>query len=352
MSESQGYKLGMRLGLSDKSALFAKVRRDGSKREVELLMGSGSANTAFRRGLKSAAFELKQGKRRPATRKKTTRKKTTRQRLTTARRPAAKSKSSSRKSSRPKYFSESQVEAWYRKVPRKVGRYEAYDSTTEYTTKEDMTSEERKDIAVWYEIPGTDGAWILSQEYRDSPFVLSANDASERFSGTLAQMKKKLAAISRRKSSSSKRKNPRRNGGHRVPVRGRKDLNRRGLDSSEYAYARPTAKEAEAFLRKRGLTDIRKLGTNTISETLFGNSRPEMRSPPAQIPVWTFLAYDGDEDTTGEYHVFLEQVAPYKGRGKMEPPHITFLMEFDALEQFNPRKRKNPRRRDSMGRFV
>ena len=141
-----------------------------------------------------------------------------------------------------------------------------------------------------------------------------------------------------------KRKNPRRNGGHRVPVRGRKDLNRRGLDSSEYAYARPTAKEAEAFLRKRGLTDIQKVGTNTISETLFGNSRPEMRNPPAQIPVWTFLAYDGDEDTTGEYHVFLEQVAPYKGRGKMEPPHITFLMEFDALEQFNPRRRrKNPR---------
>lgn len=137
-----------------------------------------------------------------------------------------------------------------------------------------------------------------------------------------------------------KRKNPRRNGGHRVPVRGRKDLNRKGLDSSEYAYARPTAKEAEAFLRRRGLTNIQKLGTNTISETLFGNSRPEMRSPPAQIPVWTFLAYDGDEDTTGEYHVFLEQVAPYKGRGKMEPPHITFLMEFDALERFNPRERE------------
>lgn len=273
MSESQGYKLGMKLGLSDKSALFNAVRQKGTKREVDLLMEKGEANTAFRRGLKSAAFELSKGKRRPATRKKTTRKKTTRQRLTTARRPAAKRDvldrsarsealkvlkqkyvaegytkreaarlaredlnalevylesgidpktgkaprlkdidypgkrkrtSSSRKSSRPKYFSESQVEAWYEKVPRKVGRYEAYDSTTEYTTKEDMTSEERKDISVWYEIPGTDGAWILSQEYRDSPFVLSANDASERFSGTLAQMKKKLASISRRKSSSRK----------------------------------------------------------------------------------------------------------------------------------------------------
>jgi hypothetical protein len=198
MSESQGYKLGMKMGLTNKSALFAKIRREGSKREVELLMGSGPANTAFRRGLKSAAFELSRGKRRPAARQKTTR-----QRLTTAKRPAAKRKSSKRKSSRPKYFSEKQVEAWYKKVPLKVGRYEAYDSTTEYTTKEDMTSEERKDISVWYEIPGTDGAWILSQEYRDSPFVLSANDASEQFSGTLTQMKKKLAAISRRK-----RKNP------------------------------------------------------------------------------------------------------------------------------------------------
>lgn len=79
MSESQGYKLGMKMGLSDKGALFAKIRRDGSKREVELLMGSGSASTAFRRGLKQAAFELKQGKRRPAARQKTTR-----QRLTTA----------------------------------------------------------------------------------------------------------------------------------------------------------------------------------------------------------------------------------------------------------------------------
>jgi hypothetical protein len=87
MSESQGYKLGMKMGLTNKSALFAKIRREGSKREVELLMGNGPANTAFRRGLKSAAFELSRGKRRPATRKKTTR-----QRLTTAKRAAAKRK--------------------------------------------------------------------------------------------------------------------------------------------------------------------------------------------------------------------------------------------------------------------
>ena len=214
MSESQGYKLGMKMGLSDKRALFDAVREHGSKREVELLMGSGAANHAFRAGLKSAAFKLSKGERRPAARKKTTR-----QRLTTAKRPATKRKASSRKSSRPKYFSEKQVLAWFDKIPRKIGRYQPYDSKAGWTTEEDMTSEERKDLAVWYasagpdqafgvDIPDSADVWVLSQEYRDSPFVLSANDGSgQQFSGTLAQMKKKLAAISRRK-----RKNPRRKG--------------------------------------------------------------------------------------------------------------------------------------------
>ena len=61
MSESQGYKLGMKMGLSDKRDLFDAVRERGSKREVELLKGSSSASTAFRRGLKSAARQIRSG---------------------------------------------------------------------------------------------------------------------------------------------------------------------------------------------------------------------------------------------------------------------------------------------------
>jgi hypothetical protein len=251
MSESQGYKLGMKMGLSDKQALFDAIRERGSKREVALLMGRGAANHAFRSGLKSAAFALSKDERRPAARQKTTRKKTTRKRLTTAKRPAAR-KASRRGASRPRYFSERQVEAWYKKVPKKVGRYEAYDSTTSYTTEEDMTSEERKDVSVWYEIPGVeDSVWILSQEYRDSPFVLSANDGSrQQFSGTLAQMKKKLASISRRK-----RKNPSADVISYI-VRGR-------------PFTSPTAAARKLQDKLRGLSYVDRVDIDEVGDNLY-----------------------------------------------------------------------------------
>jgi hypothetical protein len=221
MSESQGYKLGMKMGLSDKQALFDAIRERGSKREVALLMGRGAANHAFRSGLKSAAFALSKDERRPAARQKTTRKKTTRKRLTTAKRPAAR-KASRRAASRPRYFSERQVEAWYKKVPKKVGRYEAYDSTTSYTTEEDMTSEERKDVSVW----------------------------GQQFSGTLAQMKKKLASISRRK-----RKNPSADVISYI-VRGR-------------PFTSPTAAARKLQDKLRGLSYVDRVDIDEVGDNLY-----------------------------------------------------------------------------------
>ena len=210
MSESQGYKLGMKLGLSDKSALFSKVRRDGSKREVELLMGSGSANTAFRRGLKSAAFELKQGKRRPAARQKTTRKKTTRQRLTTAKRPAAKRKSSSRKSSRkdrsaPQDWNQKETTKWFATLGEKIGNFKVWDSWV-YAVVDQPVELRASYASGSLEDPGM--VWEITQ-VKGQPAVLTGQESGrgrsvERYTGTLAQMKKKLAAISRRKSSSGK----------------------------------------------------------------------------------------------------------------------------------------------------
>lgn len=281
MSESQGYKLGMKMGLSDKSALFAKIRRDGSKREVELLMGSGSANTAFRRGLKSAAFELSKGKRRPAARKKTTR-----QRLTTAKRPAAKRdvldrsaqrealkvlkqeyvergytkreaarlaredlnalevylesgidpktgkaprlkdidypgkrkrtssrrKSSSRKSSRKdrsvaQDWNQKETTKWFASLGPKVGNLEMVDDQVYAVRGQPIRLR-----AAYMEEPDEDTGivWEITQ-VKGEPAVLQAHDLGtrgydvvQRHTGTLAQMKKKLAAISRRK-----RKNPR-----------------------------------------------------------------------------------------------------------------------------------------------
>ncbi len=285
MSESQGYKLGMKLGLSDKSALFSKVRRDGSKREVELLMGSGSANTAFRRGLKSAAFELKQGKRRPAARQKTTRKKTTRQRLTTAKRPAAKRDvldrstqtealkvlkqryvaegytkresarlaredlnalevylesgidpktgkaprlkdidypgkrkrtSSSRKSSRKdrsvaQDWNQKETTKWFATLGPKIGNFKSWDDQV-YAVIGEPIKLRAAYTGGSYEDPGI--VWEITQ-VKGEPAILQGHDSDtrgydvvERHTGTLAQMKKKLAAISRRK-----RKNPRRRAG-------------------------------------------------------------------------------------------------------------------------------------------
>ena len=205
MSESQGYKLGMKLGLSDKSALFSKVRRDGSKREVELLMGSGSASTAFRRGLKSAAFELKQGKRRPATRQKTTR-----QRLTTARRPAAKRTSSSRKSSRKDRsaapdWNQKETTKWFATLGEKIGNFKVWDSWV-YAVVDQPVELRASYASGSLEDPGM--VWEITQ-VKGQPAVLTGQESGrgrsvERYTGTLTQMKKKLAAISRRKSSSSK----------------------------------------------------------------------------------------------------------------------------------------------------
>ena len=217
MSESQGYKLGMKMGLSDKSALFAKIRRDGSKREVELLMGSGSANTAFRRGLKSAAFELSKGKRRPAARKKTTRKKTTRQRLTTAKRPAAKRKrtssrrtSSSRKSSRKdrsvaQDWNQKETTKWFATLGEKIGNFKVWDSWV-YAVVDQPVELRASYASGSLEDPGM--VWEITQ-IKGQPAVLAGQESGrgrsvERYTGTLTQMKKKLAAISRRK-----RKNPR-----------------------------------------------------------------------------------------------------------------------------------------------
>ena len=210
MSESQGYKLGMKLGLSDKSALFAKIRRDGSKREVDLLMEKGEANTAFRRGLKSAAFELSKGKRRPAARQKTTRKKTTRQRLTTAKRPAAKRKSSSRKSSRKdrsvaKDWNQKETTKWFASLGEKIGNFKVWDSWV-YAVVDQPVELRASYASGSLEDPGM--VWEITQ-MKGQPAVLTSQESGrgrsvERYTGTLAQMKKKLAAISRRK-----RKNPR-----------------------------------------------------------------------------------------------------------------------------------------------
>ena len=207
MPESRGYKLGMKLGLSDKSALFAKIRQDGSKREVDLLMKKGEANTAFRRGLKSAAFDLSKGKRRPAARQKTTRKKTTRQRLTTAKRPAVKRTSSRRKSSRKdrsvaKDWNQKETTKWFASLGPKIGNFKSWDDQV-YAVIGEPIKLRAAYTGGSYEDPGI--VWEITQ-VKGEPAILQGHDSDTRgydvvarHTGTLAQMKKKLAAISRRR---------------------------------------------------------------------------------------------------------------------------------------------------------
>jgi len=213
MYKSQGYKLGMKMGLSDKNALFVKIRRDGSEREVDLLMKKGKANTAFRRGLKSAAADLSKGKRRPAARQKTTRKKTTRQRLTTAKRPAAKRKRTS--SSRTSYqedrsmfkdWNQKETTKWFASLGEKIGNFKSWDDQVYAVIGEPFKLRAAYSGGT-YEDPGI--VWEITQ-VKGEPAILQGHDSDtrgydvvERHTGTLAQMKKKLASISRRK-----RKNP------------------------------------------------------------------------------------------------------------------------------------------------
>ena len=307
MSESQGYKLGMKLGLSDKSALFAKIRRDGSKREVELLMEKGEANTAFRRGLKSAAVELSKGKRRPAARKKTTR-----QRLTTAKRPAAKRKRTS--SSRTSYqedrsmfkdWNQKETTKWFATLGEKIGNFKVWDSWV-YAVVDQPVELRASYASGSLEDPGM--VWEITQ-VKGQPAVLTGQESGrgrsvERYTGTLAQMKKKLASISRRK-----RKNP-----------------------SKWQRFLQTARAIED------------------GQYPTPDSPPKSKSKSKKGRLARLRAVRG-KDGRMRYYGYRGKQGQRRYVQLTKSEYTKRIAEKRALKK-GLRKRKNPRGRDSMGRFV